>query len=325
MWQTDRSWMRIATLVVASLAVLWMGCPEPDDDAADDDAGDDDAGDDDAADDDAGDDDTGDDDGGDDDGGDDDTVSLPSEEDLGGYMSVLYTHLLLPGFDQVLAAAGGRFYVHASGSDWGTFWNMELDTCEYHGPGNNSTFGDLSFFAHSAGDVKLVLDGTDLPLYPGTGEDGQPNYSNENLVVGGNFQFDAWYDLVATGGVTPALSIEDAIHTPPDAQPMTPPLASGWVWTGGDWPITWSGSSAGEFRLTLLVNEGFNAHEVLCRLADDGEFTIPAAVLQDFPNSGIIRNGTVERIHTQFLPLPDGTVLEAYGANLYIFDWQVVR
>jgi len=313
--------MQLASVTVAAAAVLWLGCPEPDDD----DAADDDDGDDDSGDDDSGDDDTGDDDTGDDDGGDDDTVSQPAEEDLGGYMSVLYTHLLLPGFDQELAAAGGRFYAYAGGSDWGTFWNMELDTCEYHGPNDPSTFGDLTFFAHSAGDVKLVLDGVDVPLYPGTGKDGQPNYSNENLTVGGTFKFDSDYDLVATGGVTPAFTQTAAIHTPPDAQPLDPPIADGWIWTGGDWPFTWSGTSAGEFRLTLMVMEGFSSHEVLCRLADDGSFTIPATVLENFPNSGIIRNGNIERIETRFHPLPDGTVLEAYGANLYVFDWQVTR
>ena len=316
------SWL----LLAACLA--WAGCPQPaDDDSADDVSDDDDAtGDDDAtSDDDA----TGDDDATSDDDatGDDDATDAPALEDLGGYLAVLYTHMILPIAEQELADAGGRFYTYAGGTDPGTFETMEIDTCEYFGPGNNSTFGDLSFLGRTAGTVNLLLGNDSIMLYPGTSEeDGAPIYQNGGLTPGGNHQFDAWYGIDATGADVPAFHIEEAIHVPPDAEPVTPPLGDGWMYTGGDWPVSWTGTSEGEVRISLMINEGFvGAHEVLCRLADDGEHTIPGAVFADVPNSGYIRTGSLERLHTLHYALPDGTVLETYGSNLYVFDWEVSR
>ncbi len=327
---TARSTPTYVPWLLLSAALLWAGCPQPgDDDSAGDGQSDDDAtDDDDTGDDDIGDDDTGDDDSGDDDAtGDDDAVDPPPFEDLGGYLAVLYTHMILPIAEQELADAGGRFYTYAAGTDPGTFETMEIDTCAYHGPADSSTFGDLSFTGRTAGSVNLLLDGDSITLFPGTSEeDGAPIYQNGGMTVGGNFQFDAWYGIDATGAEVPAFHIDDAIHTPPDAQPMTPPLADGWLYSGGDWPVTWTGSSDGEVRITLMINEGFiGAHEVLCRLVDDGEYTIPADVFTDVPNSGYIRTGSLERVHRIYYGLPDGTVLETYGSNLYVFDWEVSR
>ena len=305
------------------------GCPDGDDDdsgpaddddvQADDDdvtAGDDDdatSGDDDEADDDVAD---------DDDTGGSTPVDPPPFQDLGGYLAVLYTHMVLPIMDQELTDAGGRFYTYAMGTDPGSFETMEIDTCEYRGPGDNSTFGDLTFTGRTAGNVNLVLDGTNIALLPGTGEDGEPIYQNGGLVVGSTFRFDAWYGIEATGADVPAFSLPSAIHTPPDAQPVSPPLLDGWTYTGGDWPFTWSGTSDGEIRLNLMYNEGLaGAHEILCRLLDDGEHTIPEAVLANLGTSGYIRTGSLERIHKLYYDLPDGTVLETYGSNIYVFDW----
>ncbi len=327
-----RNWVWIVGL---SITLGGAGCPGGDgDDASDDDdvtADDDDAtaGDDDDAT--AGDDDDtteGDDDdttaGDDDDTSGVDPVDPPPFEDLGGYLAVLYTHMVLPIMDQEMADAGGRFYTYSMGTDPGTFETMEIDTCEYRGPGDNSTFGDLTFSGRTAGNVTLSLGGTSIPLLPGTGEDGEPNYQNGGLVVGTTHQFNAWYGIEATGADVPAFSIPAAIHTPPDAQPVTPPLLDGWTYTGGDWPFTWSGTSDGEIRLNLMYNEGLTgAHEILCRLLDDGEHTIPEDVLSNLGNSGYIRTGSMERIHKIYYPLPDGTVLETYGSNIYVFDWVV--
>ncbi len=309
--------LRWGPLLLAGMALVACTEPGDDDDAADDDTADDDIADDDIADDDDADDDATDD--------DDDTSEAPAVEELGGYLSVLYTHLMLTGMDQEMADAGGRFHTYLSGSDEGSFAHMEMDSCAYHGPDDPSTFGDLQFVGRTAGDVKLVLGGDDVPLSPSTGEDGQPIYQNGGLTVGGTFQFDGSYGIEATGADVPAFSIDEAIHVPPNAQPMTPALSDGWYWTGGDWPITWSGTTDGELRLTLMLLEGFDSHEVLCRLQDDGAFSIPADMLGNLPNSGIVSSGTIERIHTRYHELPDGTVLEAYGSNTYLFYWNVTR
>ncbi len=201
---------------LVALALLALGCPDPnddddswpvedddagdddsgDDDSGDDDAGDDDVGDDDASDDDVGDDDVGDDDVSDDDSGDDDTAdSIPA---AGAAATPSSGIAPLPvSFDGVVAGGDAPLTYHWQFGDGGEAFT-EDPSYTYNVPG---TFDALFEVTDADGDVDsasvTVVVGSDNPV------DAVPALSINASPTSGNIPLGVVFSAASVGGDQP--------------------------------------------------------------------------------------------------------------------------
>jgi hypothetical protein len=126
----------------------------------------------------------------------------------------------------------------------------------------------------------------------------------------------SWPGSIATNGeqaasLTSALTMPEFLFVsqPPHNQAMNLSLDTSLtiIWTGNPTPLSGEDLLIRVSAGTCVAGE-FPVVEVACRVADDGNFVVPAAIL-DSLDPGACANINVERIRSTVEILPDGTTV----------------
>jgi hypothetical protein len=103
--------------------------------------------------------------------------------------------------------------------------------------------------------------------------------------------FDSTYSVAAPGGTFPGFDVPDAIALPADLWLLAPASDAWFALDGGDWALAWQGGSEEELWIEL-ANEAPHPTDnvqITCRAANDGAFTIPAALMAQVPEGVELR------------------------------------
>jgi hypothetical protein len=109
------------------------------------------------------------------------------------------------------------------------------------------------------------------------------------LAPGSEMQFGQSYDVTAGGDEFPGFIAPGALSVPAPLQLISPSIA-GSFHVSGDLPVTWSGGDPGTlFVYVSLSSVSMEYAYIACEVANDGSFTVPAALLNQAPDG----SGTV--------------------------------
>jgi len=268
MLQRSLSWMAIFMLAFA-------GCPAKDDDTDDDATSDDDA---------TGDDDTT--------GADDDTtaadddVFVPEtiegevlvelqEFNNGGGGTVSMGKLYATFYDIVTPASGGPVITLPETTDECVVSLFTLDDINAEDPGETvyQSAGTLTL-ASSGGsfDIDAIAAGT-VVFYQYT------------LDAGTQMPYDATYSVRTEGDAFPEFYAQDSLQMPPELH-LTLPTPSQSITLTGDYTVQWSGGGNKPVWLVARINSVQDYGELHCKVANDGEFTIPGKLISMLPPGG---------------------------------------
>lgn len=261
-------------LWMAILSLTLSGCPSKDDDTDDDATSDDDSGDDDST---AADDDTT--------VGDDDVfvpediagevlVELQEFNNGGGGMESM-GKLYATFYDVVTPASGGPVINLPENTDECAVSLFTLDDINDEDPGETvyQSAGTLTL-ASSGGsfDIEAIAAGT-VVFYQYT------------LDAGTQMPYDATYSVRVVGDAFPAFYAQDSMQFPPELH-LTLPTPSQNITLDGDYLVQWTGGSSQPVWLVARINSVQEYGEVHCKVANDGEFTIPGTLLSQLPAGG---------------------------------------
>ena len=268
----------------AATLLLLICCPGDDDDAT----GDDDV---------TGDDDTtvGDD---DDDSSADDDDDMFVPEQIDGQVQVQ--------FNEVPDNAGG---IASQGLIWANFY--EEISPEEPGYTENQPDGtdDCAFTSYAATDIQntvpaertyqsageMTVSGGGgswslTPVDPGTGY----IFYQWPLNVTTDLAYDVSYDVSAPGDTFPAIDAPASIQMPSEMH-LTSPASNEMLTLSGDVTVQWSGGGTMNATLKVHAIDGINYADIICDVANDGEFTIPASYVSQLPGGSIAELSVVQK------------------------------
>ena len=250
-------------VAVLGFLFILVGCPSDDDD-----------------DDVSGDDDTGDDDTGDDDTGDDDTA--PDHYD--GYVAITYHQ----DPDEALGSGFNAWFKDVIVPGTGELDNYELpdgiDECTVTVFNMQDLIIDPGEFVYqSAGTLTLSGPGVSFTLEP-KGDPDSNIYYSQLMDVDDELIFEADYDVAATGAEFPGFDLPGVLRMPGRIQ-LTSPSIQEVVHVDGGLELSWTGGDSTPLRLFLTTVDPvtYDTAMVLCEVADDGSFTVPANVTEQMP------------------------------------------
>ena len=103
------------------------------------------------------------------------------------------------------------------------------------------------------------------------------------LPYGSDLQFDTTYNVSLAGDTFPAFDAPGSIVMP-DEFHLTSPTSADMVTLTGDVTVQWTGGGSGNSTLMVHAIDGLSYGDLICNVANDGEFTIPAAYTSQLPS-----------------------------------------
>ena len=263
--------------LLAASCLLLICCPADDDDDA---TGDDDV--------------TGDDDtttGADDDdatGDDDDDSFVP--EQIDGYVQVQFNEgpdnaggiasqglIWANFFEEISEPVPGYTENQPDGTDQCAVTSYSATDIQNGDPGE-FTYQAVGEMTVSTGGSSWTL----TPVDPGTGY----IFYQWPLNTQTDLVFDAAYDASADGDTFPAFDVTSAIQMP-SAMHLTSPTSAEMVTLTGDVSVQWSGGGSPDITLKVHAINGIDYTDIICTVANDGEFTIPASYTSQLPGGTV--------------------------------------
>ena len=267
--------MRLLTILFASSALLWFGCPAEDHSWSDDD-GDSASGDDDTA---TPDDDVSDDDAGDDDAGDDDTGIDPGDQ-TDGMVSMTYvaaaggpSHILFSAsfMEIITPATSGVSLEIPTGEDQCTVVLYDYEDLYGGDPGE--------FTYEAAGTISLTGNGLSYEV-EAQFDAGAITYTQD--IPFNQFTFGASYDVSVPGDEFPGFS---ATLVMPSLMELTEPAGASFQLLDGDFEVVWSGGDGSDASLMVstLAQDFQSGGIVYCLPSNDGSFAVPGNLVNQLP------------------------------------------
>ncbi len=257
---THSNWITVFFALLAASGLILAGCPETpvadDDDSA-----------------------SGDDDTGDDDVGDDDSFSL---EETDGMVSLLYSEVMGVG----VGVFSASFHEILQQPSIGVELNLPnvTDECVATTFNENDVEAvDGEYLYESAGTLTLTGPGGSWDVQPQV-QPGDVIAYQQQFPGGNGLDFDATYDVSAAGDEFPAFEASGMLRMPPQITLTAPtsPLA-----LGGDLDLAWSGGGGDQLIVVVYAgNEAGDLGYIYCSLENDGQYTIPGAVVDELPLDG---------------------------------------
>ena len=191
-------------------------------------------------------------------------------------------------------------YANASGMDFGVTFTatfntivtpatpgyltnvpVGMDDCALtHFPQDELLGGDPGeYVSESAGTINLSGGGISLDVEPQS-QQGTIGY-NETLPTG-QFQFSTDYAVTAAGDEFPGFSGTLPMTSMPTL--VTPEPEGFFQIAGGDFPIEWTGYDGSDAAIIMtFVDEFQDGAVIICIVNNDGSFTVPGNLIDQFP------------------------------------------
>jgi hypothetical protein len=125
---------------------------------------------------------------------------------------------------------------------------------------------------------------------------------------------------VAEGGSAPPMVLDDVLQLPSRLEVTEPDLTWEAILPREDVTFRWTGASdGGPVELWLFVRSEFNGqdypmYEVVCEVADDGEFVLPGSLLTTFP-AGWSSLVEVRRTRISWIGTVAGRAIRTYASS----------
>ena len=198
-----------------------------------------------------------------------------NEFNNGGGGTVSNGRLYAAFYDVITPASGGPVYVFPEGTDECAVTRYTQEDINDIDPGET--------VYQSAGLLTLAGSGGTWEVDPIAA--GTVVFYQTTLTPGTQLVYDSNYSIRTDGDDYPSFFQQDALYVPPELH-LTLPTPSQNIVLSGDYLVQWTGGGTRPVWLIAAINSVQDFGMVHCKVANDGEFTIPGKYLLQLPEGG---------------------------------------